>query len=58
MNVRIMKCSILLNTFSFSIENARESYFRYDGSSTQEGHRCGGERGEDQSLEEGNQITA
>ena len=44
--------------FHFSIDNEGESYFRYGESSKQEGHWCGGERGEDQSFEEGNQITA
>ena len=36
------KCEIILSfkliDLHFSIENERESYFRYDGSSTQEGH--------------------
>ena len=27
-----------IECFHYSIENERESYFRYDGSSTQEGH--------------------
>ena len=43
MNVRIlcyecMRLIIPVINFLFSVENERESYFRYDGSSTQEGH--------------------